>query len=84
MPRLSAIVLASVSALALTFVVGCASESEDGSTEGIEVEVAPATVETRADGAASSSAPSFTCAPGYYRCWSNVQQKSVCTTRRCY
>lgn len=43
-----------------------------------------ATVAYAADGAASDSSSSVSCAPGYYYCWSNVQQKSVCTTRKCY
>ena len=37
-----------------------------------------------ADGIAPDSGPTIKCAPGYYFCWSNVQQKSVCTTRKCY
>jgi len=39
---------------------------------------------TAADGIAPDSGPTIKCAPGYYYCWSNVQQKSVCTTRKCY
>lgn len=42
-----------------------------------------ATVAYAADGVASDSS-STSCAPGYYYCWSNVQQRSVCTTRKCY
>jgi hypothetical protein len=36
-----------------------------------------------ADGIAADSS-STTCSSGYYFCWSNAQQKSVCTTRKCY
>jgi len=36
------------------------------------------------DGAGADSASNSSCAPGYYYCWSKIQQKSVCTTRRCY
>ncbi|MDB4996288.1 MAG: hypothetical protein JWM74_3720 [Myxococcaceae bacterium] len=36
-----------------------------------------------ADGVAPDSQTS-SCSAGYYLCWSNVQQKSVCTTRKCY
>jgi hypothetical protein len=36
-----------------------------------------------ADGIASDSTTT-SCATGYYLCWSTAQQKSVCTTRKCY
>jgi hypothetical protein len=37
-----------------------------------------------ADGLGADSSSGGGCGAGYYYCWSNVQQKPVCTTRKCY
>jgi hypothetical protein len=41
-------------------------------------------VDLPGDGVGADSSPNGGCATGYYFCWSNVQQRAVCTTRKCY
>jgi hypothetical protein len=61
----------------LTFMGECVEQCPKGMTIYDGKCVSPA------DGVAPDSTTT-SCSAGYYLCWSNVQQKSVCTTRKCY